>query len=138
MRQIWITKFGPPEVLAIRQAPDPEPKPGEARIVNLLTSLGWQIVVRSAGILATCFPSPAPNWWTPPLDPARLDSLLRARASRCVSISMRVRWNSTGPGKEGSILIPNRHLRDVLRAKGYEVGSYAAWLSRCGETRWES
>ena len=32
MRQIWITKAGAPEVLAIRQAPDPEPGPGEARI----------------------------------------------------------------------------------------------------------
>src|SRR6202035_3179340 len=32
MRQIWITKFGQPEVLAVRQAPDPEPRPNEVRI----------------------------------------------------------------------------------------------------------
>ena len=32
MRQIWITKAGPPEVLAVREAPDPEPKTGEVRI----------------------------------------------------------------------------------------------------------
>ena len=32
MRQIWITKYGPPEVLTIRQAPDPGPKPGEVRV----------------------------------------------------------------------------------------------------------
>ena len=32
MRQIWITKFGPPEVLTLKQAPDPEPRPGEVRI----------------------------------------------------------------------------------------------------------
>jgi NADPH:quinone reductase-like Zn-dependent oxidoreductase len=32
MRQIWITKAGPPEVLAVREAPDPEPKAGEVRI----------------------------------------------------------------------------------------------------------
>ena len=32
MRQIWITKAGPPEVLVVREAPDPEPAEGEVRI----------------------------------------------------------------------------------------------------------
>jgi synaptic vesicle membrane protein VAT-1 len=32
VRQIWITRAGPPEVLAVKQAADPEPKPGEVRI----------------------------------------------------------------------------------------------------------
>ena len=32
MRQIWIPKPGPPEVLQLREAPDPEPGPGELRI----------------------------------------------------------------------------------------------------------
>jgi synaptic vesicle membrane protein VAT-1 len=32
VRQIWITKFGPPEVLTLKQAPDPEPRLGEVRI----------------------------------------------------------------------------------------------------------
>jgi synaptic vesicle membrane protein VAT-1 len=32
MQQIWITKAGPPEVLQVREAPDPEPKEGEVRI----------------------------------------------------------------------------------------------------------
>jgi NADPH:quinone reductase-like Zn-dependent oxidoreductase len=32
MRQIWITKAGPPEVLQVREAPDPTPGPGEVRI----------------------------------------------------------------------------------------------------------
>jgi synaptic vesicle membrane protein VAT-1 len=32
MRQIWISKAGPPEVLQTKEAPDPEPGPGEARI----------------------------------------------------------------------------------------------------------
>ena len=29
MRQVWITRTGPPEVLQVREAPDPEPKAGE-------------------------------------------------------------------------------------------------------------
>jgi synaptic vesicle membrane protein VAT-1 len=32
MRQIWITKYGPPQVLAVKQAQAPEPRPGEVRI----------------------------------------------------------------------------------------------------------
>ena len=32
MRAIWITKAGGPEVLEVRETPDPVPKPGEVRI----------------------------------------------------------------------------------------------------------
>jgi NADPH:quinone reductase-like Zn-dependent oxidoreductase len=32
MRQVWITRAGPPEVLQVREAPDPVPQPGEIRI----------------------------------------------------------------------------------------------------------
>lgn len=32
MRQIWIPQAGPPEVLELREAPDPLPAPGEVRI----------------------------------------------------------------------------------------------------------
>jgi NADPH:quinone reductase-like Zn-dependent oxidoreductase len=32
MRQVWITKQGPPEVLKVREAPDPEAGPGKVRI----------------------------------------------------------------------------------------------------------
>jgi NADPH:quinone reductase-like Zn-dependent oxidoreductase len=32
MRQVWITRAGPPEVLEVREAPDPEPKKGEVRV----------------------------------------------------------------------------------------------------------
>ena len=32
MRQVWITKAGAPEVLQVREAPDPSPGPGEVRI----------------------------------------------------------------------------------------------------------
>jgi NADPH:quinone reductase-like Zn-dependent oxidoreductase len=32
MRQIWITKAGPPDVLKVREAPDPEAGPGQVRV----------------------------------------------------------------------------------------------------------
>src|ERR1700744_2359533 len=32
MRQIWISKSGPPEVLVVKEAPDPHPAAGELRV----------------------------------------------------------------------------------------------------------
>src|SRR6267142_2262153 len=32
MRQVWMTKVGPPETLQIRESPDPEAGPGQLRI----------------------------------------------------------------------------------------------------------
>jgi synaptic vesicle membrane protein VAT-1 len=32
MRQIWISKAGTPETLLLKEAPDPNPRTGEARI----------------------------------------------------------------------------------------------------------
>ena len=32
MRQIWISKAGPPEMLVLKEAPDRNPRAGEARI----------------------------------------------------------------------------------------------------------
>jgi synaptic vesicle membrane protein VAT-1 len=32
MRQIWIVKSGRPEALAVKEAPDPQPKANEVRI----------------------------------------------------------------------------------------------------------
>jgi NADPH:quinone reductase-like Zn-dependent oxidoreductase len=45
MRQIWISKAGMPEVLVVKEAPDPQPTAGEMRIreasrVNFADILG--------------------------------------------------------------------------------------------------
>jgi NADPH:quinone reductase-like Zn-dependent oxidoreductase len=32
MRQIWISKAGPPEALVVKETPDPQPAAGETRI----------------------------------------------------------------------------------------------------------
>jgi len=58
MRQIWITKFGPPEVLAIRQAPDPEPKPGEIRIRVEASGVNFADIVGRVGFYPDLPPIP--------------------------------------------------------------------------------
>jgi enterochelin esterase-like enzyme len=73
-------------------------------------------------------------WWTPPPDPSKPDTFAPGADPSYVaklfvnSPKLPIRFyldagslelDKTGEG--GSILVPNRHLRDVLRAKGYEV-----------------
>ncbi|MBW2314973.1 MAG: zinc-binding dehydrogenase [Deltaproteobacteria bacterium] len=49
MRQIWIPKAGPPEVLELREAPDPLPAPGEVRIRVEASGVNFADVVGRLG-----------------------------------------------------------------------------------------
>jgi synaptic vesicle membrane protein VAT-1 len=50
MRQIWITKAGPPEVLEIKEAPDPQPKAGEVRIRVEASGINFADILGRLGI----------------------------------------------------------------------------------------
>jgi synaptic vesicle membrane protein VAT-1 len=58
MRQIWITKAGPPEVLQVRQAPDPEPKAGEVRIRVEASGINFAEILGRLGIYPDLPPIP--------------------------------------------------------------------------------
>ena len=73
-------------------------------------------------------------WWTPPTDAAKPGSFAPDADPSYVSqlfvaspkLPLRFYLDAgsmelDSSGKGGSILVPNRHFRDVLRAKGYEV-----------------
>src|ERR1700682_4958512 len=50
MRQIWITKAGPPEVLEVREAPDPEPGEGEVRIRVRASGINFADLMARVGL----------------------------------------------------------------------------------------
>lgn len=50
MRAIWITKHGGPEVLELREGPDPEPKPGEVRVRVKAAGLNFAEVMARMGL----------------------------------------------------------------------------------------
>lgn len=50
MRQVWITKAGPPDVLQVREAPDPSPGPGEVRIRVEAAGVNYADVVARMGM----------------------------------------------------------------------------------------
>ena len=58
MRQIWITKAGPPEVLEIKEAPDPQPKAGEVRIRVEASGVNFADIMGRLGIYPDLPPMP--------------------------------------------------------------------------------
>ena len=58
MRQIWITKAGPPEVLQVKDAPDPEPKAGEVRIRVEASGVNFADILGRLGLYPDLPPIP--------------------------------------------------------------------------------
>jgi NADPH:quinone reductase-like Zn-dependent oxidoreductase len=50
MRQIWITKAGPPEVLQVREAPDPEPAAGQVRVRVRASGINFADLMARVGL----------------------------------------------------------------------------------------
>jgi NADPH:quinone reductase-like Zn-dependent oxidoreductase len=58
MRQIWITRAGQPEVLEVREAPDPVPKSGEVRIRVEASGVNFADILGRLGIYPDLPPMP--------------------------------------------------------------------------------
>ena len=58
MRQIWITKAGPPEVLEVKEAPDPQPKAGELRIRVAASGVNFADILGRMGLYPDLPPIP--------------------------------------------------------------------------------
>jgi synaptic vesicle membrane protein VAT-1 len=58
MRQIWITRAGPPEVLQVKEAPDPQPKAGEVRIRVEASGINFADIMGRLGVYPDLPPMP--------------------------------------------------------------------------------
>ncbi|MBT9554564.1 MAG: alcohol dehydrogenase catalytic domain-containing protein, partial [Myxococcales bacterium] len=58
MKQIWITKKGPPEVLAVREAPDPNANAGEVRIRVRAAGINFADLAARQGVYPDAPPVP--------------------------------------------------------------------------------
>jgi synaptic vesicle membrane protein VAT-1 len=58
MRQIWISRAGAPEVLELREAPDPEPKPDEVRVRVAASGVNFADISARMGIYPDMPPIP--------------------------------------------------------------------------------
>jgi len=50
VRQVWITRVGPPEVLVLREAPDPAPNPGEVLIRMRASGVNFADIMARLGL----------------------------------------------------------------------------------------
>lgn len=50
MRQVWITKAGPPSVLRVREAPDPQAKAGEVRVRVRASGINFADLMARVGL----------------------------------------------------------------------------------------
>jgi len=58
MRQIWISKPGPPEVLELREAADPEPEPGQVRVRVAAAGINFADLTARMGMYPDAPPIP--------------------------------------------------------------------------------
>src|ERR1700737_4024426 len=58
MQQIWISKSGPPEVLVVKEAPDPQPAPDEVRIRVEASGVNFADVIGRMGLYPDLPPIP--------------------------------------------------------------------------------
>ena len=59
MRQVVITRHGGPEVLEVREAPDPQPQPGQVRVRVKAAGLNFADVMARVGMYRDAPPPPA-------------------------------------------------------------------------------
>lgn len=50
MRQVWISKAGPPDVLQVRHAPEPQPGPGQVRVIVEAIGVNFADIVGRLGV----------------------------------------------------------------------------------------
>lgn len=58
MKQIWIPKPGPPEILELREAPDPEPREGEVRVRVRASGINFADILARMGLYPDSPPLP--------------------------------------------------------------------------------
>lgn len=59
MRQVWIPRIGDPDVLEVREAPDPMPGPGQVRIVVAAAGVNFADLMARMGLYPDAPPLPA-------------------------------------------------------------------------------
>ena len=109
MKAVYITDFGPPSVLQVKEAPLPEPGPGQIRIKVAATTVNF------ADIQARRNPGPRQPPFIPGLEAAgTIDAL--GPGARGVEVGQRVAAHSDGGSYAGYFGFPNSSVRSQRSA----------------------
>ena len=78
VRQIWITRAGPPEVLRVKEAADPAPNTGEVRIRVEASGVNFADIMGRMGVYPDLPPIPVVTGW-------RVTQITSPRRAACKS-----------------------------------------------------
>lgn len=118
MRAIWITKHGGPNVLQVRETPDPEPKKGEIKIRVKAAGLNFAEVTARQGLY--------PDAPKPPCVVGYEGAGLVEKLGEGVSgpaLGTRVLFMSRFGGMSDVVSVPAAHVVPIPDAMSFEVGA---------------
>lgn len=129
MKQVWITKTGGPEVLAVREAPDPRPAPGEVRIAVEAAGVNFADLMARIGVYPDAPPLPAVVGYevAGKIDEVG-EGVDRARLGQAVVAATRF------GGYSSAVVVPERHALplppglDAANAAAIPVTGLTAWM----------
>jgi NADPH:quinone reductase-like Zn-dependent oxidoreductase len=115
MRAVWITKHGGPEVLEVRESPDPEPKAGEVRVRVEAAGLNFAEVSARQGIYPAAPKPPCVVGY----EGAGVVDALGAGVER-PAVGTRVMFISRFGGHASAVCVPTHQLVPIPDALGAE------------------
>ncbi len=129
MKQVWISRPGPPEVLELREAPDPEPGPGEVRVRVHAAGVNFADLVGRTGAYPDAPPIPyVPGYEIAGVIDAVGEGVDEALVGRRVCALTRFGGYATArciPAREA---IPVPDGADLVTAAGLLVTGVTAWM----------
>ena len=114
MRAVWITKYGPPEVLAVRETPDPTPAAGEVRVRVAASGLNFAEVTARKGLYPD---APKPPCVVGYEGAGVVDAL--GEGVRDVEVGTRVMFLSRFGGQADTVCVPAAQAIPIPDALGF-------------------
>jgi NADPH:quinone reductase-like Zn-dependent oxidoreductase len=119
MRSVWITKSGPPEVLEVRDGPEPEPKDGEVLIRVRGSGVNFADVMARLGLYPDAPPRPCVVGYEVAGTVERLGNGVNGR----FSVGQRVVALTRFGGYAEAVSVPGRQVFPLPEAMSFEAGA---------------
>ena len=119
MRSVWITRSGPPEVLEVRDGPDPEPKDGEVLIRVRGSGVNFADVMARLGLYPDAPPRPCVVGYEVAGTVERLGNGVNGR----FSVGQRVVALTRFGGYAEAVAVPERQVFPLPETMSFEAGA---------------
>lgn len=118
MRQIWISRAGPPEVLHVREAPDPQAGPGQIRIRVRASGINFADLMGRLGI----YPDAPPIPYVPGYEVSGVVDQAGAGVTRCKVGDLALALTHFG-GYSDTVVVPEERAFPMPAGMSFEAGA---------------